>query len=269
MKQTQRNFKIFNLLVLTVLISVIFYSCDSYNFTEAQPADKENIYVFPEDFLGSWLVKDEGMEDYYVVNKKNVLVITHDKLKIVKGAWPKLNEKGDTLMPPPAFKPFKAIVYDSLYKRMNTIDNYVLNKNKIYEVGDRRFLGKGYSYKTDNDTIIVFTIDTTIIDLGQNVFLRQLNKNFYVFNVRNTVLGKDAAEISDWWRVMILEIKEDKTFNIWQCTTKTDELSCMFYDRPSKADIFYFDCKWTTADMLRLIKEGYFEVTSKLYKKSK
>ncbi len=219
--------------------------------------------------MGNWFDKNEGIDAYYLINKENVLVITHGTSKIIKGTWPKLNEKGDTLMPPTAFKPFKTTVYDSLYKRMDTIDNFIISKNKIYEVGDKRFLGKGYSYKTDNDTIIVFENDTIFIDLGQNAFLRQLNKKFYVFNVRNSILGVDAAEISDWWRVMILEIKEDKTLNIWQCSTKSDEFSCMFYDRPSKRDIFYFDCEWTTADMLRLINEGYFEVSSRLYKKNK
>jgi hypothetical protein len=222
--------------------------------------------VFPKEFLGSWLYKDEDM-DYYVVNKKNVLVITNDSLKIIKGTWPRLNEKGDILNPPPGFKAFKKIIYDSLNKRIDTINNYVLNKNKIYEVSDERFLGKGYSYTTHNDTIIVYNIDTIFIDLGQNAFLRQLNKNFYVLNIRNSILGADAAEVSDWWRVLVLEIKEDKALNIWQFTTKSDELTCMFYDRPSKSDIFYFDCEWTTADMLRLIKNGYFEVNNRLYKK--
>jgi hypothetical protein len=253
-------------LLLPVFLSVLFFSCDSYNFTEAQPGDKENIYEFPEYFLGSWLIKGEGINHYYVVNKKNVLVITHDKSKIVKGTWPKPNEKGDTLMPPWPFNPFTTIIYDSLRKRIDTINNYVLSKNKIYKVNDERFLEKGYSYQTDKDTIIVFEIDTIFIDLGQNAFLRQLNKNFYVLNIRNSILGVDGADVSDWWWVMVLEIKEDKTLNIWQCTNKSYEFPCMFYDRPSKSDIFYFDCEWTTADMLRLIKEGYFAVSSKLYR---
>jgi hypothetical protein len=63
--------------------------------------------------------------------------------------------------------------------------------------------------------------------------------------------------------LIILEMNADGKLCQWDCWDKTGELSCMFYDlHPSKySDIYYFDCQWTSNDIRRLMKEGYFEKT--------
>jgi len=256
-------------LMLAFCFSVFFSSCDSYNFSQPQPVDKANIYEFPKEFIGQWFVEGDESKSY-IVSKKNVLFIMYDTTRIVNGAWPKITDSGDYLFPPlPPYGSFKTIYYDSLKRPIDTIDNYLLREQYIYEIRSGRFLGKGFSYAIEKDTIIILDNDTICIDLGQNAFLRQLNKNLFVLNIRNSILGEDFWNNSDWWRLMLLEKKEDQTVNIWECTSKTEELSCMFYDRPSKSDIFYFDCQWTTADMLRLVKDGYFEISSNNYKVAK
>lgn len=254
-------------LIMLFGLPVLFSSCNAYNFSQPQPVDKINIYEFPKEFIGQWFAKNEPESDCYIITSKNVLLIMHDTERIVNGAWPQLTDSGDYLYPPDQSRGFKTINYDSLKKPVDTIDHFLVRGQYIYERDPERFLGKGYPYGIKNDTIIIIKNDTTCIDLGKNAFLRQLSKNFYVLNIRKTILDYD--EFNDWWQIMILEKKEDQTVNIGECTDKAGELSCMFYDRSSKSDIFYFDCQWTTADMLRLVKEGYFEVSSNNYKGAK
>lgn len=267
MKQKLKPRIIFYGLSCLFIMSVLFYACNSYNFSDPQPSDKKNILAFPREMLGSWLAADEGDYDSYLVYQKHILITSHKKIKIVTGAWPQLNEKGEYIRPSATYKVCKTIQYDSLHTVIDTITNYLVWKNKIYEINEDGFLDKGNFFTVDKDTLNVYTHDTLIIDLGKNAFLRQLNNHFYVLNIRNSILGNDAAPISNWWRVMLLEIREDKTLHIWECADKSQKLDCMFYERPSKSDIFYFDCNWTSADILRLAKEGYFEVSNKLYRK--
>lgn len=254
-------------LIMVICISVFFSSCDSYNFSQPQPVDKANIYEFPNELIGQWFVEGDESKSY-IVSKKNVLFIMNDNTRIVNGAWPKISDSGDYLFPPlPPYESFKTINYDSLKRPVDTIDNFLLRGQYIYRIDSDKFLGKGYPYAIEKDTINFLENDTISIDLGQNAFLRQLNKDFYVLNIRNNILDEDMY--NDWWQIMLLEKKEDQTINIWECTPKTEELACKFYERPSKSAIFYFDCEWATADILRLVREGYFEVSSTNYIGSK
>lgn len=141
--------------------------------------------------------------------------------------------------------------------QVNTADNYVLRNDDIYELDDG-FLGKGYPFLLSGDYITVTKKDTICIELGHNAFLRKLDANLYVFNIRKLILGEDNY----WWRVMILEKKRNQSFKIWECTSKSGNLPSMFYSKGSKSNIFYFDSKWTAEEMLGLMKEGYFEITS-------
>ena len=295
--------------------SLFFSSCDFYNFSQAQPVDKENIYEFPKEFQGNWTAANDNgnwiasndniagtfnstktLKEFqryrfsgsvfqsilkkkdpdfresghsknddsvlYFVDKKSAMFIIHTKEKILTGAWPRLNSKGDFLYPPDSYSSIKKIEYDSLQKPIDTIDNYLLRGNYIYEVDDEGMLGKGYSYLSSKDRITVFKYDTICIDLGQNAFLRKLDANFYVLNIRKTILGEESY----WWRIMVLEKNNDQSFNIWECTSKSEKLPSMFYSRDSKITIFYFDSKWTSAEMLRLINEGYFRISTDLIK---
>jgi len=299
MKYTYQN--LYNRgIVLLSCLSILFSSCDYYNFSNPQPAGKENIYEFPKEFRGRWmeprdsslqameimnsskqrqggpiiwqkdqtgLVHDGNVylknilaeEDtvWYLIKKNYALFIMHTREKIAIGGWPKIGDNGD-LIYPPFYNSLKKIEYDSLRKPIDTLDKYLFRGDNIYEIGDERFLGKGYHYYFDKDTVVVIKNDTICVDLGQNAFLRRLDKNFYVLNIRNSILGEDNS----WWRFMILEIRDENSFNIWECSSKTAKLPCMFYDEASKLDIFYFDCNWSSPEMLKLLHEGYFEMTS-------
>lgn len=242
----------------------IFSSCDSYNFSAPQPVDKANIYEFPNELRGKWLVKNESDGQFYYFNKKYVLLVFSDTDKIVKGAWPKIDGTGKVIYVPGSYSSVETITYDSLKKAVDTATNYLFRNGLVYEITDRKFLKKGHPFAMDNDTVVAVKNDTICIDLGQNAFLRQLNRNTYVLNIRNSILGEDASDYSNWWRLIILERKSDQAYTLWECTSKTGELPCHFFAGISKSNIFYFDCQWTSAEILQMMKEGYFEVSSEI-----
>lgn len=261
MNQSNR-FKYGSFLLPTLFfIPITFYSCDVYNFSSPQPIDKENIYEFPEGFRGTW--ESEGTS--YLLTRKYALVISRDTEEIANGAWPKLNERGEYLNSD-FQESFQTIYYDSLKRPIDTSDNYVLKAPLIYEKDERGDLGKGYSYVSKHDRIIIFKIDTLCIDLGQNAFLRQIDNNTYVLNIHNTNLGSDVSYNENWWQVILLEKKNDKSIDRREYSPKITGLACMFHTRPlsKESDVYYFDCHWTRADMLRMMREGYFEPGSEL-----
>lgn len=301
MKKGYHRLNSFPLFSIMILVSFLFTSCDFYHFSQPQPYDKEKIYQFPDEFLGKWKEKDTvygvefsvpldgkggdhfntendqqnnmksvkvvGDSGFYCIYRDYLVMVFVEKEKIITGAWPKLNNKNELVYPPQGFGSLYEINYDSLNKPLDTVSNYIISGNKIYEKEPDRFLLPGYDHTREKDTITILRKDSLYIDLGQNAFLRQLTDSLYVFNINNSILGLDKGE--KWWKLFILEISGNGKINQWECNNKTGELPCMFYDRPSKSDQFYFDCRWSTAEILTLMKEGYFDKTAVLEKMEK
>lgn len=181
------------------------------------------------------------------------------------GAWPKPDDHGNLIYPdnaPGHYQYQKTIFYDTLKRPADTTDNYLIYGNMIYQKDNERFLETGYPFYMDHDTIVVSRKDTITIDLGQNAFLRKLTGNLYALNFRKVLIGDENDQ--SWWMLILLEKTPAGTIIRWECSSKTGMLDCMFYDRASKSDHFYFDCSWTTAELLRLKKEGYFKKTAEL-----
>ena len=253
----------FYLRPILFFLPIFFCSCDVANFSMPQPIDKENIYEFPAGFQGKWL-NEPGDSILYFVNKRYLLVISHETDKISTESRSKLQEKRNLDLSSP--NSLRTIYYDSLERPRDTVDHYVLRGPYIYEKIGERSLGKGYPYIIHQNAITISKNDTICIDLGQNAFLRQLNKNTYSLNICNRVLGSEATEHENWWTVILLENDGNKFIRTWECSSKIGETACMFYSSPSeKVSVYYLDCQWTTADMLRLIKQGYFEPTSEFH----
>lgn len=281
--------------VITFFLPIIFVSCNYYNFSEPQPVDKENIYEFPPSFRGIWferpipneltvdpgnsfhnfrkgpfnqsLTEKSSIEDelnatdsaWYHIEKDFALFIVHDKERIAAGA--SILADKEALLRFRVPNSSKKIQYSFSSSATDTID-YLIRGNKIYELTGERWLEKGYSFLLENDTIVVLRYDTICVDLGQNAFLRKLNDNFYVLNIRNTILGEENV----WWRLMVLETNHEANIKIWECNSTTCELPSMFYSSSMKDDVFYFDSKWSTVEMLDLVSKGYFSVNSTLIK---
>jgi hypothetical protein len=249
-----------HLLFVLFSVTILFCSCDIHNFSMPQPIDKENIYEFPEEFQGRWI--NAGMDESFFVSKKYGLLISHDTTEISTESLSKRNLKGEYLEPT-LYNSFRTIYYDSEKRPFDTVDNYVLRGQYIYEKFSG--LGRRYRYIIHHDTITIFKNDTTCIDLGRNAFLRQINKNLYSLNICNRILGRDANEYENWWTVILLENQANKCIRSWEMTSKMENMSCMFYAETDREISYYFDCQWTAADMLRLVKEGYFEPSSEFH----
>lgn len=277
------------LLLPAVVVSMLLASCDAYNFSRPQPADRENIYVFPDEMLGKWKedtfttgidfsvpLNNNNGDKYidhtqpgreqndeeagaYIITKHYVSLIFNSGEKIVKGAWPQLTNGNEFRYPDrynSYYKVMQTISYDSLKHPVDTTDNYIVYRHKIYEKTQDRLLEKGYSYYSNGDTIVVLKKDTLTIDLGQNAFLRKLDDSLYVLNIKKGVLSDEMDPA--WWRVILLQKTADDKIVQWEPFSKTGQLGCMFYERPSKSYYFYFDCQWSAAELLRLKAEGYF-----------
>lgn len=297
MLQNNRRFAMVDNLLVIISIAFILGSCSSYNFSHPQPYDKENIYQFPDAFLGKWIGEedtatydfdftvplnqksgdsyrdennagnksrtiDDNDSAFYIIYSDYVLFVFYQKEKVLAGEWPKLDSKNKLVYPPSGFRSKKEIKYDSLNHPVDTINNYIINKDKIYEIDADHLLSKGYDFTRENDTLTITKKDSVFIELGQNAFLRKIADSLDAFNINNSVIAR--GEYENWWMLIILEMNADGKLSQWDCSSKTGELSCMFYDlHPSKySDIYYFDCQWSSNDLRRLMKEGYFEKTS-------
>lgn len=252
-------------------LAVVFItSCRTNLFLVPQPIDQKNIETFPKAFRGQWFedVENNGEGDSYLISKKNVAIITHGSDTIVKGFWPQKDNYGTYVELPFTLAAFNTIRYDSLKNPLDTVENYFIKDSLIFELDASGLLSKGYFFDPTGDSIILIRKDTTYIDLGKNAFLRKLNRRFYMLNIRNSVLGESWAKANDWWHLILIETTGRSTFNIWDQGEKFKQLPCMFYPKDTLEYTYYYNCRWTTEELLGLIKDGYFEAGSTVFKKS-
>jgi hypothetical protein len=242
------------ILQLPVFSLLLFFisSCDTYNFSQPQPVDKENNYEFPKEMLGYWDNKTQN--EKIRINTNNVEFITFtDSERIATGAWPRLNSIGGFEASPCPAGSLKTIHYDSLKRPLDTIVNYLVRGQYIYFLQSDSSLENGYPYLVVEDTMIILKSDTFFIDLGRNAFLRKLTDKLYVLNINNRILGAlNKGDNKPWWLVIILQSK-DKELQILKWTDKITEQPSMIYDHSGD---YYFDSKWTAAEMMQLINNG-------------
>ena len=282
------------------MMTFFLFSCDNFYFTVPQPVDKDNIYEFPAEYRGYWISvgnssgagadlfpgaqyeglrmrdvafsnnttatywQNDSSDELFLVEKKYALYIVASERMVLKGAWPRLDGKGGFLYPGDLATQ-KKITYDTLRRPVDTVDNYIVSGEYIYEVQVDGFLSRSYPYRSNGDTMIVLTKDTICIDLGQNAFLRKLSDHLYALNMRTRILGTE----SDWWQVRLVQRTSDNHLKMWTCNSAVASLPSMFYHAGTgkdHGDSYYLDSKWTSEQMLKLISEGYFEIYGDLIK---
>ncbi|MBL0358692.1 MAG: hypothetical protein IPP72_18330 [Chitinophagaceae bacterium] len=241
-------------LLMFPVLAVFFYSCDTYNFSHPQPVDKVSMYEFPNVFHGNWLDDDS---EVVLISKNYIGLIMNQKVNVVRGIWPRKNEKEEYVYLSPTYKGFSSIIFDSLQKPIDTVANYVLNADHIYEVTDKEQLEQGYHYSTQQDTFTIIKKDTMLVDLGHNAFLKDIGDGFFVMNIRNQVLGQENR----WWQLFVMEKKQNDRINIWYCSYGLTQNAAMFYEKQSD---YYFNSQWTAAEMRKLIQQGAFEMCNQL-----
>ncbi len=236
----------FSLMALTALL---LSSCDSYYFSHPQPVDAVALPAFPESFRGTWY-SDDRQEIW--VEPASIGIIRQDTLRLMKGAWPR-RVKGKWLFPDNGFSGFSTIRYNAQQKPMDTTANYLINGRHLYAFRDSTELEQGFHFRESGDSLFVFQTDTLAVDLGNNAQLRQVGEGLYLFNLRNHILGEDNR----WWQLFVLEQTTPDTLKIWYCAQGLTHDPSMFY---ASDHTWYFNSAWTKADLLRLIRAGYFEM---------
>lgn len=273
---------------IILLYSLLLSSCNVYNFSTPLPTDQPDLAEFPQAFLGKWKedtfhssidmeISTRGMAGYFSGNKgikdqwtyqvfpKYIQVVFREENRVISGAWPRLDKEGNFIYPPFGTRSFfteKEIKYDSLRRPVDTIDNYVIRRGKIYEVAEHYRLEKGYSFYDDFDTIVIRKYDTLYLELGQNMKLKKLNDSLYALNILKAMLGGEAD--AAWWMMLLLEINPNGEITEWDIAYRASELPEMIYDRSSKSDYLYFDAAWDKAQLLHLKKTGYFQPSGTL-----
>jgi hypothetical protein len=139
---------------------------------------------------------------------------------------------------------------DSVRREPDRTPKYLIRNDMIFEINEGR-LGKGYQYDSSGKYIVIRAADTTMIDLGRNAFLRKLNKKLWVLNINGLALADEEA----WWTIMILEKTGRSKLRVWDCDTSLKTHHTMFYHSGSA---YYFDAKWSAAEMMTLFHDGYF-----------
>ncbi len=228
---------------------LLLFSCDRYYFTHPQPYDKEAVYELPPGFYGRWIDDDSVL---VLVDKTTISVVINETEKVVKGAWPRREASGNFTYLPPGYRSFKMVMLDSLQQPVDTVDNFLLNGEHLYELSDKELPVQGYHYSTDDDTLIVSQKDTFCVDIGRNAFVKNIDHGFWAFNIRNQVLGNDSR----WWQLFLLEqIREDE-IHIWYCSHPLVKSPFMFYEKQNN---YFFNSNWTAKELLDLTKSGGFE----------
>jgi hypothetical protein len=245
------DYKLFDSSLVRVLISlclaVFLYCCTTYNFSQPQPVDRKNIYTFPKKFRGIWGSEITPKDSASAESEKETYSFVLNKHYL---RFAQTREENILL------KNLKEIIYDSLQKKMDTITHYLLHDGYIYRVDASGLLDEPHAYHLENDTITIFENDTIYVDLGKNAFLRKLNKNFYVLNMRNFLV--------------ILEKEHKGTLTYLECGDKSPTLPSMFYAKHSEnGGSYYFNSRWTSAEMLQLIHQGYFDTSETLVKQKR
>lgn len=270
---------------LLFLLLVCFSSCEFYHFTEPQPYDRGDLFQFPDAMLGKWVpvpdttpiefkvdipLKNKGGEaspaakgrsgedrSFYLIRKDHLLLVFDQQEKVVQGAWPRYDPEKGYEYPPLGYRSMRTIGYDSLNRPVDTTEKYILQGDRLYEMDGDRFLNRGYGCTQVRDTFLVHQIDSIYVDLGHNAFLRPLSDSLFVLNLNSAITS--TGDHGGWWYLVVLEIRSDGNLVQWECNDRTGELSCMFYSRDSKFSQYYFNCRWTAAEMLRLKTQGYWE----------
>lgn len=260
MKPVNLEFSAITVIFFTAML-LLFSSCDVYYFSQPQPFDRPDLYRIPQAFRGQWV--SENSDDEIIVKENIIQVISNAYTeRVTKGIWPQKDSTGTEFYPQ---NPFSVMQYDQVSKQYYKRDNYVIADSFIYEITKKDNLGKGYRWKENKDTILYEQKDTLYIDLGKNAFLRQVDANTFVLNVRSHLIIDGVNQVpAGWWFVTILQLKKDGTVDCWSNTEKTDSLACMIHNGSSSemVDNYFMNCTWSAATIKTLLKNGYFQAVN-------
>jgi len=157
--------------VLLLAPILILQSCEVYHFENPLPTDASNVYEFPKEFRGAWVVD----KDTITIGKNFFEVSSVETAKIFNGIWNRQqdsarhNRNEDKVR----YDHLKEVVVDSLGHPKDTVVRYIFKGKKIYHVTEEG-IEKGWPFVIKGDTIYCVQKAILRVDLNTSFFLRQV-----------------------------------------------------------------------------------------------
>ncbi|MBP9926509.1 MAG: hypothetical protein KBF45_11025 [Cyclobacteriaceae bacterium] len=236
----------------------ILPSCEGNHFANPLPVNSKNIYQVPSGLRGR-LTNYKDSTEIYFLEKNSITIPAKGAIKIINGIWFHPSDtatstdtvKWKKILDYPTYESRYSVKFDSLHHPIDTVENYVIKRNKIYKILSDG-IGPGDPYTLTGDTIYVTPVPRKII-LGNGAFFRKVTDDLYVINIRDSELEIGTI---NWWQIRLLEKRKDGKIILYDWSKEIISDSTLIY---TKADHHYFDSQWTKRDMLRLLSEEKLE----------
>lgn len=136
-----------------VVVSIIVGGCETIYFSTPQPYNAKNIYEFPKEMRGLWVID----EDTILIDKNYFI-----------------------------YKEYKQ-THSIAKKELDTSSIYILKNNKIYikKKYEDISLSEGFPYRVHNDSVYFNARQVIKVALSYDTFLRKIDED-YILNTSNT-----------------------------------------------------------------------------------
>jgi hypothetical protein len=227
-------------------------ACTTYYVEQPIPIDASNIYRFPRASWGEWY----GDEYTISIKKESGELIFKDQdndnnIEIYNGIVDSISyERGR--------RGLGHIIRNRW--GVDTVLDYFIKKNKIYERVYNKFLKPGQDYTIKNDTTLIIHqkhLHKLEFKLGEDFFLRKVNKDIYLLNLRE---GNALSEWV-WYHVYLLKTEKDGSITVGQISEHTpDSVTIREMNIGEHNTNTYLTCHWTKAETLKAIDKGFFSM---------
>ncbi len=231
---------------ITLGVMIFLCSCEVFHFEKPQPSDVGNIFVVPKEFRGVW--QDDQRETTVTLGEKSFKIEGYDSMKVVN----RISSQLDTTW---GRHYLKSLQYNQETKHFDTVSNYVIKGNKIYEIR-KVGLESGFNFRLKKDTIY-FKKDIILdFELNQKAFLRKLTDTRYILNIHEENLWPLLeGRVGPWWQIVLMELTPDGKINFRDIDDKVKGNASLIYSNESD---YYFDVSWAQSALVKLMDQGLF-----------
>lgn len=305
MRESLQHYIRSDALAMLFFMQLFLFSCTEFYFSAPQPADRENIVEFPDEYLGKWYSQDNGTYSFeftdtlkasgqnddpggpysdlpgtsgtngiapFAKEDSSFIIINKKNIELLFFSTDKIVTGAW-----PRLNKKKELIFsgDNTYNWLRSIE-YDSLKRPVDTLDNYLLYGK-MIYEIDDKGYLdkgypyVYDKDTIIVTKRDTLCI-DLGQNAFLRKLNNrfyalNIRSQVLGESSAWWQIFILEKTSAATFREWECSVKAKTLPSMFYPKSSRSDLFYFNSNWTTAEMLQLMKDDYFINTGDYFRK--
>ena len=235
---------------LLITLTCLF-SCNTYHSEFPQPVDVKNSNQFPKSLRGIWRQTEKG-EEIIITIDKNILTIPsmNGRGKIFNGVLDSAGKKNH--------EGLKHIIYNEQKLPKDTIEDYIINGNRIYSLERKNNevkLFPGMPFALRNDTL--YTSAYFPLKLGSDCLLRKISNDRYILNLKEGNLFVWLNETPTLWRlVIIMEKSPDGRLIICAPDYPDDELSLVYRNESNR----YYNNQWTQKDLIKIMGNKTFSM---------